>query len=225
MNFLIDLDKNILIMEYFDIEEKIYFLYKSRKTVLEMLTDRGYKNPEKEHLEFNQFCKKYDPKNEMIEKDIKDRMTMIFEKNNEKIKIYWYPEPKLGAEFRNIIQELKKENIKNAVIVTELSVTHHAKQTLKGLKYEGIFIDVFFLKDIQTNISKNRLVPKHIICSKEEKIKIMKTYKVNRNQLPYIKSFDPMVKYLGAKKGNLIKIIRDSEVLKGEKVITYRIVI
>lgn len=205
-------------------EKKLYFLYKSRKTILEMLYDRGYKTAFQEHLTYEEFCDKFCYDSDDSEEKIKDRMTLVFEKDGIKIKIYWYRNRKLGAEFRDIIQELENEKIKNAIIITELSVTPHAKQTLKGLKLQGICIDVFLLKETQINISKNRLVPTHIVCSNEEKVKLMKIYKVNRNQLPSIKSTDPMVKYLGAKKGQLIKIIRESEVMKGEKTNSYRIV-
>lgn len=67
-------------------------------------------------------------------------------------------------------------------------------------------------------------MPKHYIVSEEEKQKILEKYKITKlNQLPQIKSTDPVVKALGAKPGDLIKIIRKSSIAK--EVVYYRIVV
>lgn len=52
---------------------------------------------------------------------------------------------------------------------------------------------------------------------------VLKKYRAKDHQLPKILRTDPMAKYLGARRGNLIKILRDS-VTAGEYVV-YRLVI
>ncbi len=214
-------------------EERLFRLYRSRRTVLQILQDRGYADAEGEHQTFEEFCDWVDDledsdtdTEELSEKEIKESMVMTFSKaGKDEIRVYWYTEAKLGTEFRNIVGELKEEDISRAIIVIEVSVTPHAKNTLKGLRSQKMYIDVFRVEETQINISHNRLVPKHVVCSRGEKMKVMKAYQVDRTQLPYIKTIDPMVKYLGAVKGQLIKIIRNSETMKGEKVISYRLVV
>ena len=74
------------------------------------------------------------------------------------------------------------------------------------------------------DILKHELVPVHIILSEEEKKEVMKKYKVkNLKQFPRILTSDPVVKALGAKPGDLIKIIRKSNTA-GES-IYYRVVV
>lgn len=74
------------------------------------------------------------------------------------------------------------------------------------------------------DILKHELVPPHIILSEEEKEEVMKKYKVkNLKQFPRILSSDPVVKALGGKPGDLIKIIRKSKTA-GET-IYYRVVV
>jgi len=54
------------------------------------------------------------------------------------------------------------------------------------------------------------LVPKHEILSREEAEELLRRYKIKPYHLPKIKDTDPAVKALGAKPGDIIKIIRRS---------------
>lgn len=74
----------------------------------------------------------------------------------------------------------------------------------------------------QVNIFEHELVPKHILLSEEEVKAICETYRIKPWQLPKIRSSDPAVKLLGAKPGDVIKIVRKSPVA-GEA-ISYRYV-
>lgn len=60
------------------------------------------------------------------------------------------------------------------------------------------------------NIFDHELVPKHILLSKEEAEELLKTSRIKPYQLPKIKETDPAAKALGAKPGDIIKIIRRS---------------
>jgi len=71
-------------------------------------------------------------------------------------------------------------------------------------------------------ITDHYLVPKHEVMTEKEKEKIMKNFNVTEKQLPKISHSDPVIKEIGAKIGNLIKITRNSQV--AEKTIYYRIV-
>lgn len=73
------------------------------------------------------------------------------------------------------------------------------------------------------DITKHELVPKHIVLNQEEKEKLLKKYGITLKELPRIFLSDPVVKNLGAKVGDVIKIIRKSETA-GES-IYYRVVI
>ena len=74
------------------------------------------------------------------------------------------------------------------------------------------------------NILNHELVPKHVILTGEQKKKVMKMYGIKKlNQFPKILESDPVIKLLKAKPGDLIKIIRKSDIT-GESAY-YRIVI
>ncbi|MET1159975.1 MAG: DNA-directed RNA polymerase subunit H [Thermoprotei archaeon] len=60
------------------------------------------------------------------------------------------------------------------------------------------------------NILEHELVPKHEILSPEEAEKILRKLNVKPYQLPWISIEDPVVKAIGAKPGDIIRIIRKS---------------
>lgn len=73
------------------------------------------------------------------------------------------------------------------------------------------------------NILDHTLVPKHIILSDKEKEEVLKKYRATLKQLPRILSNDPVAKVIGAKPGDVIKIIR-KDPIAGES-IYYRVVV
>ncbi|MET1123855.1 MAG: DNA-directed RNA polymerase subunit H [Archaeoglobaceae archaeon] len=67
------------------------------------------------------------------------------------------------------------------------------------------------------------LVPKHEVLSKEEAEELLKLLGVSKEQLPKIKASDPIVKEIGAKPGDIVKITRES--LTAGKSVFYRLVV
>lgn len=67
----------------------------------------------------------------------------------------------------------------------------------------------FNIKELQYNISKHYLVPKHEIVNDDSVKNIMDNYNLKSiNQLPIIFKNDPMAKYLNVKQGQVVKITR-----------------
>jgi len=63
-------------------------------------------------------------------------------------------------------------------------------------------------KDI--NIIRHHLVPKHIILRERQVKELLERYGIVTQQLPRIHDSDPVVKTVGAKIGNVLKIVRKS---------------
>lgn len=62
----------------------------------------------------------------------------------------------------------------------------------------------------EINILEHELVPKHEVLSTEEKIELCKRLNIEPWQLPWISSDDPVVRAIGAKPGDVIRIYRKS---------------
>lgn len=78
-------------------------------------------------------------------------------------------------------------------------------------------------KETNINILKHELVPEHTILNEEEKKALIEKYKIAETQLPKIFTSDVVVKAIGAKKGDVIKIKRKS--LTAGKTVYYRLVV
>ncbi len=73
------------------------------------------------------------------------------------------------------------------------------------------------------NVLKHEMVPEHIVLSEEEKKEVLEKYNISIKQLPKILAKDPVVKAIGAKPGDVIKIVRKSPV--AGKSVYYRLVV
>jgi DNA-directed RNA polymerase subunit H len=73
------------------------------------------------------------------------------------------------------------------------------------------------------DILEHELVPKHEVVPPEEAAKILRELGVRPEQLPWIRATDPVVRRIGAKPGDIIRIYRKSPTA-GE-IIVYRYVV
>lgn len=78
------------------------------------------------------------------------------------------------------------------------------------------------LEENKINILKHELVPEHVILKNEERKELLEKLNATPNQLPKILTNDAVVKAIGAKEGDIIKITRKSQT--AGRSIYYRIV-
>lgn len=150
----------------------------------------------------------------------------LWGRDEDTICVFIHPNQKFGTNDAQFYQgDISDKGITRCIIVLENAPSSAALNYISNIKIQGIVMEWFLVKELLYNITKNRLVPKHEILSDEEKKKVMEQFCVNAYQLPKIKESDPVMRYLGASKGQMVKITRSSEVLKGEKSISYRLVI
>jgi DNA-directed RNA polymerase subunit H len=128
-------------------------------------------------------------------------------------------EATVGINAMNTLYKIMKDKeIDRAIVVTEGRYTHAVKQGAKKKNVE-LLLKSFPVFDI----FEHALVPMHEILGEKEKEQLLAQYKVHPYQMPQIKSTDPAVKAIGAKPGDILKIIRKSATA-GEHV-AYRYVV
>ena len=72
------------------------------------------------------------------------------------------------------------------------------------------------------DITAHKFVPKHEKLNEQESLEVLKKFNISKKQLPIILKKDPVIKNIDTKKGDIIKIYRDSPTLG--KSIFYRVV-
>lgn len=156
-----------------------------RQTIYEMFEDRGY-----ERSEFSE----------------SDNKIFIGD-----IVVYLFLESKVGV---NHVKDIRSElgDVKHIVIVYKNSITSFAKQTIQELVHDGIDVEIFRDTELAFNVTKHVLVPKHERISEQEKNELLKQLRVRGNNLPFIKIDDPVSKYMGLKKGDVVRIHRNSQI-------------
>ncbi len=65
-------------------------------------------------------------------------------------------------------------------------------------------------KKKRIDVLLHKFVPKHVLLTKEESQDLLSKYKIDINDLPQMFDKDPVAIAIGAKEGDIIKIIRDS---------------
>lgn len=66
-------------------------------------------------------------------------------------------------------------------------------------------------KKKRIDVLLHRFVPKHVLLTKEESQNLLEKFRITVNDLPQIFEKDPVAIAIGAKEGDIIKIVRDSE--------------
>jgi DNA-directed RNA polymerase I, II, and III subunit RPABC1 len=187
-----------------DLEEK-QILFKVRKTVLEMIRDRGIFVPDAENITFEQLSIKYNNKN--LDIYIND------ENKNIKVYVHFHNEIKnfskadLKNIMTNVITKYDDQNIMLILILKEKENSAVSKELSKE-SYKNV--EVFLRKNMVFNITHHVLVPKHSILSKEEEKELLDKYYTTKGKLPKLARTDPIAKYYGMKPEQVCKIIRKS---------------
>jgi DNA-directed RNA polymerases I, II, and III subunit RPABC1 len=122
------------------------------------------------------------------------------------------PDTTIGIKHtRQFAHVLVERSFSAGIFITIAPVTTSALRAFDGAAEQGVTAEHFREEDLLVNITKHELVPKHVLLSDEEKKVLLDRYRLKETQLPRMQSSDPVAKYLGLKKGQVVKIIRKSE--------------
>mmetsp|Transcript_21427 Transcript_21427/g.59502 ORF Transcript_21427/g.59502 Transcript_21427/m.59502 type:complete len:203 (-) Transcript_21427:187-795(-) len=196
-------------------------LYRVRRTCLQMLRDRGYLVAEAELDQAkDQFTDRFG------DEPIRDQLTILVCKQDDptdQIFVFFPEEMKIGVTtIKTYFNRMKEEGISRAVMVMPGDLTSFAKTSLQDISSK-YYIEQFKEYELLVNITQHVLVPEHRLLSPEEKRALLNRYKVADTQLPRIQMADPVARYYGLQRGQVVRIVRPSET--AGRYVTYRLCI
>lgn len=193
-------------------------MHRIRRTCLEMLKDRGYLVSDEEiSVEKPAFREKFG------ENPRKDDLTILVPRQDdptEQMFVFFPEEVKVGVKTIKVVAErMKEEQVTRAIMVITSNLTPFARQCLLDLMPK-LHIEQFTENELLVNITQHVLVPEHRILTREEKHVLLDRYKVKDTQLPRIQHSDPVARYFGLQRGQVVRIVRPSET--AGRYVTYR---
>ncbi|KAL8780395.1 MAG: hypothetical protein Q9213_006480 [Squamulea squamosa] len=210
-------------------EKELTRLWRAWRTVQEMCADRGYELSEEEvKITLNEFREKFADANGGPDRkkmnfsarptpEMLTKYTPLLPKADASsapdigtIWVEFTTETAIGVkQMKEFCQHIDQHQFTTGILITQGPVTASALKSTIGLKDK--WVETFQETDLLVNISHHELVPKHILMSALEKKQLLERYRLKENQLPRIQTTDPMAKYLGLRRGQVVKIIRRSE--------------
>ncbi|KAK4268611.1 hypothetical protein QN277_025235 [Acacia crassicarpa] len=206
-------------------EEEFSRLFRVRRTVMQMLKDRGYLVTDSEiNMSKNDFKLKY-PENLTRE----DLFISRTKKNDPSDQIYVFflekrPENTMvGTDaIRTCILRMESEGVYTAILVVQPKLTHYALQFFAE-KSSKCHLETFQESELLVNITEHVNVPEHKVLTDSEKKTLLERYTVKESQLPRIQVTDPVARYYGLECEQVVRITRLSE--NSGKYMTYRYVV
>uniref|UniRef100_A0A915BX07 DNA-directed RNA polymerases I, II, and III subunit RPABC1 n=2 Tax=Ascarididae TaxID=6250 RepID=A0A915BX07_PARUN len=209
-----------------DDELETYKLWRVRKTVMQMCHDRGYLVTQEElDQTLDNFKETFGDK-PSERKPGRNELTILVAHNDDptdQMFVFFPEDAKIGIKtIKAICQQMQEQAITRAIIVVQAGMTPSAKQAITDMapKYT---LEQFLEAELMVNITEHELVPEHVVMNNEEKTELLARYKLKDTQLPRIQMTDPVARYFGLRRGQVVKIIRPSET--AGRYITYRHVV
>ncbi|PIN09394.1 RNA polymerase, 25-kDa subunit (common to polymerases I, II and III) [Handroanthus impetiginosus] len=202
-------------------ESRRYYL--ARRTLIEMLRDRGYvvANMEEElRRSLTDFRAAYGDKPEPERLRLfAGRATSLASR-----KILVMFSEIVVIKKQNMIgilsQIMNKEMLEKVILIVQGKINSHAQKVLDEYPVK---VETFHITELLVNITKHYLAPKHEILTPDEKEKLLKKYSIEGKQLPMMLENDAIARYYGLEKGQVVKVTYSGGI--PDSTVTYRCVV
>lgn len=190
-------------------------------TIMTMLHDRGYLVSQRElDMTLDQFRANFGDNPDRNELTI-----LVSSKDDQQNQLFvFFPdEPKVGMNtVTKYAERMEAEAVSRAIVVVIAGMTPIAKRRMDAMRPK-LIMEYFLEQELLVNITEHELVPLHTVLTEEEKKTLLARYTLRDSQLPRMQITDPVARYFGLARGQVVKIQRESET--AGRYTTYRLVV
>ncbi|QHO04746.1 hypothetical protein S245_072121 [Arachis hypogaea] len=202
------------------VESSRYF--HARRTVLEMLRDRGYDVPDSELTRsLAEFRSLYG--------QIPDAETLRIS-----VSLRSDPSKMVLVVFMGPVDIIKKQTLKSIhdqipdkgklnglLVIVQSKMTSYAKKEL--MESYPSKVEIFEITDLLVNMAKHLLQPKYEVLTADEKQALLMKHNLEEKQLPLMLKTEAIARYYGWEKGQVVKITHTGGLI--HSLVTYRCVV
>jgi DNA-directed RNA polymerases I, II, and III subunit RPABC1 len=188
-----------------------------------MMRDRGYTVNESDlSMTMERFTDTYPA---LMTTGSRHALSMLFQhgKESKRQLFVFFPDGSSVSvkDIKVYISMLEEQKISGGIIVCRDKLSHTAVKAIEESK-KSYDLEVFYMKELLFNVTHHEYVPKHILLTDEEKEEVLRERKVSESKARKILITDPVARYYGGKRGQMFRIIRESET--AGKSVDYRVV-
>lgn len=192
-------------------------IIKSRPIILEMIKSRGYNIDKYSNYSIKEIEVMINSMPSKISIELSP-LDMSFNKDDGNLIVKYITNAKVRASnISSLIYEMVEEKLQSndtlVLLVNDNVSSDSLTEIINNFQLkQKKFIQIFNIESLMFNITEHVLVPHHEIMNQTETANIMSKYNIqNLLQLPLILQSDPVAKFIGAKRGDIVKITKPSE--------------
>ncbi|KAK6233491.1 hypothetical protein QUC31_005897 [Theobroma cacao] len=181
--------------------------YLARKTVWEMLKDRGYNVADSELTRsITEFRSVFGDQPDLE----RLRISVSLRSNPSKkiLVVFMGTNDIRKATVCALKGQILNESLNGLILILQSKMNSFALKELKNFPFR---VELFKIADLYVNVTKHFLMPKHEVLTAEEKQKLLKKYQLEDKQLPQMLQTDPIARYYGLEKGQVVKVTYSEE--------------
>ncbi|KAF9060489.1 DNA-directed RNA polymerase RPB5 subunit [Rhodocollybia butyracea] len=187
-------------------------LWKVNRTIHELVKDRGFSVSDDEiSMDLATFRQSFSNQTGSVDRNLLNFFSNCLANPAEQLFVFFSDEKSVGVKtMRKMLSILEEKGIQQGIIVFPGNMTPSARKVIVAMASQ-YRLEEFSESDLLVNITHHSLVPRHIVLSAPEKKTLLEKYRLKETQLPRIQLADPVARYYGLRRGQVVKIIRPSE--------------
>lgn len=207
-----------------ELDRETVRLWSVYKTVHQMVHDRGYVVSQSElDLSLSDFAATHAPSGTLLDRSALNFLVSHKDSQSDQLFVFFPEDLSVGVKpIRTFLEKMNEGGVFKCIVVYRGSLTPSAAKVMAAMAPKYV-MEQFSEGELVVNITEHKLVPQHVVLSEEEKKALLERYRLKDTQLPRILISDPVARYYGLRRGQVVKILRPSET--AGRYVTYRIAI